>query len=408
MPAPLVARTPVDVDRIAAWLAAQAQYVHAMPPSWDAGKDMLHIAAGSDMALRLARGLPGKGLVLDGSLRDLGITKPIPHVFDRSLVERAIDLTRGHERVAIAAVAALCALKSGVSELPILVAGAIGSYNDILASRAAGKVEELVLPKTGASIPYANPQWSHYFSATGWQGAFAFTAALGASAPNNSTNGSLLFGFTNPTGGDKAYLLGIGFLPNSMNVWNTYQLTDVLYECGGISATTTSPQTLGTAALTRYTTGLGVQATLTPITAFSATATTATITYTNSAGTGSRSGTIAHVNLFGFGSVDRLIPAGRPYMTMQSGDVGIQSVSSLSFSVALAAGVGGLFLHKPLALFPGVAADIYAERDMANSLDGLMELVTTAGGDMGCPMLMGIPQSAGTISLSLFVKVARG
>lgn len=405
MPAPLVARTPVDSDRIAKWLAYQAAYVRSLPPSWDAAKDTMLISAGG--SARYGRGLPGRGIVLDVPLKSLGITKPVPNVFDRPLVERAVELLRGRERAAMAVLAALAAVKAGVGELAPMFVGAITDYNGILNAAGNGKMEMLVCPRTGASITYAAQQWSHHFSASGWQGTFAFTGALGATAPDATRAGSLMFGFTAPTGGDKAYLVSIGLQPAASNIFQILQLSDVLYECGGI-AVTTGTQNLGAAALTRYTSGVGVLCTMTATTAWSATASTITLTYTNSGGTGSRSGTIAHVSTAGFGSVDRLIPAGRPYMTLQSGDVGVQSVQSLSFGTGLAAGVGALFLHKPLVLMPGVAADLYAERDTVQTLDGLIELVTTSGGNLGCPMLMGTTQTTGTITLSLILKVARG
>jgi len=348
-------------------------------------------------------------LVLDMPLKSLGITRPIPHVFERPLVERAVEKFRGKERLALSALAALAACKAGIGELTPMLVGAITDFNGILNASGSGKVETIVCARAGsASITYTAQQWSHYFSSTGFQGTFAFTAALGASAPNANTDGSLLKGFTAPSGGDKAYLLSIGLLPSSANVFQILQLTDVLYECGGISATTVSTQNLGAAALTRYTSGIGVLATLTATTALSATNVTITATYTNTVPTGSRTGTFAHVSTGNYGAVDRLIPAGRPYMTMQSGDIGITSVQSIAFGSALGAGVAALFLHKPLVLLPGVAADLYVERDTVQSLEGLVELVTTSGGDLGCPMLMGTTNVSGQINLSLVLKVARG
>ena len=406
MPAPLVNRTPVNSDLIAQWLMGQAAYVHAMPPSWNAAKDTLLISAGG--AARYGRGLPGRGIVLDVSLKSLGITKPIPHVYDRPLVERVVDKLGGRERLAMSVLAVLASIKAGPAMLTPMLVGAITDFNGVLAAAGNGKVETNVCTKAGFAATYAAQQWAHYFSATGWQGAFAFTGALGASAPDGARSGSLMFGFTAPTGGDKAYLLSIGLLPSSTNVWQILQLSDVLYECGGISATSASSQSLGAVALTRYTSGVGVMATITPTVAWSNTATTVTLTYTNTTPTGSRSGTIAHVATSGYGSVDRLIPAGRPYATLASGDVGITSVESVQLSGALAAGTGALFLHKPLVLLPGVAADMYVERDTVQTLDGLIELVTTSGGALGCPMILGTTNSTGTINLSLVVKVGRG
>lgn len=397
-----------NVDQIAQSLASVAATIAGSPPSWHSHKDTV-LVAGPD-GQRLGRGLPGYGIVLDRPLKDLGVTKPIPHVYDRPLVERAINMAGGRERLAMLVLALLSA-KAIPFSIPMM-AGAIISYDNIINARANGKGEDLIKWKTGAAQNVGQNLWSTTMLYTGTPTAFAFTAALGASAPNANTAGSLLGGFTAPSGGDKMYLLGLGLIANSIAM-QAVLLSDMLYESGGISATVTTLQSLAAVALTRYTSGVGVQCSMTPTVALSATASNLTVTYTNTTPTGSRTGVIAHPVTANYGAVGKILPHGLvpPYLQLQAGDVGITSVQSVQGSVALAAGTLGLYLHKPLIYMPGVPTDLYVERELTSSLDGLVELVTTGGGVLGCPILSFISNTASTstaVGLQAWMKTARG
>ena len=147
--------------------------------------------------------------------------------------------------------------------------------------------------------------------------------------------------------------------------------------------------------------------------ALSATATNLTVTYTNTTPTGSRTSVYAHPVTANYGAIGKILPHGlaAPYFTLQTGDVGITSVQSVQSSVALAAGVLGLYLHKPLVYMPGVPTDLYVERELTSSLDGLLELVTTSGGVLGCPMLSFISNTASTsvaVGLHAWMRTVRG
>jgi len=413
MPAPLVARRPADVDAIAGMLQTTGAMVRKMPASWDAAKDMIVIGGGHGE--RIGRGLPGKGIVLDRPLKELGITKPIAGVFDRPMVERMIEACGGRERLAMSIVGALTAMKLGYHDaaaLAPMIAGSITDFDGIVNATGVGKDESMLynIAKTGFNT--AQNQWSVLFANnTGFPGGFTFTAALGASAPGKTTGSSLATGFTNPSGGDKSYLLSIGFHITGTTTLQVIMLADLLYECGGISATTATLQTLGTAALTRYTSGIGVMAAMTPTTQFSNTTVAITVLYTNTTPTGSRSGTINHLNTSNYGAVDRIIPASVPFMTLASGDVGVTSVQSVQFASGLVAGVGALFLYKPMLMMPGLSADVYAERDSATALSGLTEMAQTSGNALGCPVLMGTlggTSASTTMSMNIFMRLIRG
>jgi hypothetical protein len=125
-------------------------------------------------------------------------------------------------------------------------------------------------------------------------------------------------------------------------------IIDALNISGGLNATVTTAQTtnLPTAALTRYTSGEGVHAGIVIHTALGGTATTATISYTNQAGT---SGQTSPSFVFGgsgnqgIGQILRI--------PLAAGDTGVQSVESITLAATTgAAGNFGIILYKPLAM----------------------------------------------------------
>jgi len=126
-------------------------------------------------------------------------------------------------------------------------------------------------------------------------------------------------------------------------------LCDRLSHQGGLSGTTTGAQTtnLDTAALTRYTNGVGVWAGLEIYTSVGSTATTCTVTYTNTAGGSSTSPAIPFGGT-GYNTAGRIIP-----VPLSSGDVGVKSVQNVNLTAStLTAGNFGVTLFKPLLWLP--------------------------------------------------------
>lgn len=116
------------------------------------------------------------------------------------------------------------------------------------------------------------------------------------------------------------------------------------------------------------------------------TSTTLTTTYTNQGGTGSRSavdilnGSIGagRIAISGAGSIG-------PLSVLQSGDFGVQSVQSCQLTAALTGtGTIALVVYFPLAFVGVVQTQDYIERDFYDHIDGLVEIMTTAGGVLGC------------------------
>jgi hypothetical protein len=154
------------------------------------------------------------------------------------------------------------------------------------------------------------------------------------------------FPFTNPSSGN-TYLAKAGLFFGSGVVG--IDIYDALWYNSGISVTTTTAQTINSVTLpardaTGTTSGVGVMCWVYIASATTSANTTATITYTNSSGTASRTGTI------GLGGIPASATAGTflPF-TLQVGDVGIQSIQSLTLGTTLSAGTINLFLIREIS-----------------------------------------------------------
>lgn len=120
-------------------------------------------------------------------------------------------------------------------------------------------------------------------------------------------------------------------------------LIDRLSHQGGLSGTVTTTQTtnLPTAALTRYTSGVGVYAALEFYAAVGATNAVWTVVYTNQAGTGSRS---VSFQIDYSPSILTFVP-----IPLQGSDTGVRSVQSVTLTPSTGtAGNFGVVLFKPL------------------------------------------------------------
>jgi hypothetical protein len=138
-------------------------------------------------------------------------------------------------------------------------------------------------------------------------------------------------------------------------------IIDRLVHQGGLVGNTTGVQTtnLPTAALTRYTSGVGVQMAFEVYTSWGAGSTTVSVSYTNSAGTPGQIGTYAHVGALGV--------KGFVMIPLAAGDLGVKSVESVTLSGALGtAGNMGIVLFKPLAYI-----DVTGHRPPQNATHGI-------------------------------------
>lgn len=126
-------------------------------------------------------------------------------------------------------------------------------------------------------------------------------------------------------------------------------LVDRLVANGGLSGIVATPQSNGAwPALPRFVSGDRVFAALEIYTAIGATLTTATLQYTNSLGVAGRVSPAIGVGGPGLQNLRRVLP-----FTMQSGDVGVQSVQSVTLAASTGtAGNFGVSLYKYLGMMP--------------------------------------------------------
>src|SRR3970040_1782745 len=350
-----------DPDVLARNLAYAGALARSMPPAWK-GAHISHVSSGPGGEY-MGRLLPGKGLYLEFDPKELGMTHFPRHVFARSPVKRLIDGLVGF------------GLPLGWAEQ-----GAITPYDGIISARAGGKAFDITWSKT--SITTVANTYSTLYRAGGLPVAGTYTNIPGGAAHTRASTGAWSTGLIDPTNPDKKYMLTLGFTHAS--ALNMLILIDLLVAAGNILATTASAQTVNSTALTRYTTGAGVVLTFDITTALSATAHNMTVnSYTNQAGTAAQT-TGAQTGLSG-GIVMRLVPVGLgPFMQLATGDYGVRSVEQYTNSVDLAARGVGLHLYFPISFIPGIGANVYMERGSTVSVDGLTELVQTAGGVLGC------------------------
>jgi hypothetical protein len=150
-----------------------------------------------------------------------------------------------------------------------------------------------------------------------------------------------------------AYFISQLELACATNAYTSLLLIDRLSHQGGLSGTATAIQTtnLPTAALPRYTDGVGVMAALEIYTLIGTLAQTATVSYTNEAGIAGRTSKAVVIGAANDNAAGRFIP-----IPPQDDDIGIRSVESVTPSSSTAtAGNYGVTLFKPLMLIPNLA-----------------------------------------------------
>lgn len=158
-----------------------------------------------------------------------------------------------------------------------------------------------------------------------------------------ATRGALHF-----SGASTARLLGAEVWSVDENGTCSIIVSDRLSHTGGLSGTSVAVQTtnLPTAALTRYTSGVGVHAALEVYTAVGAAQQDATVSYTNQAGVAGRTGLarLGNTGASGRGNQGAVSP-----IALQAGDYGVRSVESVQLALSTGTvGNFGVVLYRPL------------------------------------------------------------
>jgi hypothetical protein len=185
------------------------------------------------------------------------------------------------------------------------------------------------------------------------------------SIPDRTTQGAIPF--TPATGGRDKHLINTSITPLISGV---YLLYDRLFHKGGFSATSTAEQVVqgspASPALTRYTGGTGNIAFYEIYTIIGTTTTTLTMTYTNQAGTGSRTSTIS-IGGTNFREVTRM-----QIIPLAAGDSGIQAIDYIQLDGSTGTlGNFGITIAQPLAWIPVNTAGTMGWRDYTTGLPGI-------------------------------------
>jgi len=382
-----------------------------MPPSWDGAK--IAIPCTGPDGEYFGKALPGRGLYLAFDRKFLGLTKLPPFVYEPSPIQRLMDQAkRLQPRLLGGWLGLKCFYDPRTGSIVDLERGAISTYDDIIAARAAGTGAPLDVVITKNSDTTVATAWHNLFQIAGIPPAGAYSALGSGTAPDNTFTGSYSFGLGAPTSPNKKYLLTFGF--TSVNQINMAILFDLLSQDGGILMSNAT-NTVNTAALTRYTGGAGVLAIFEVTTALGATAGTIQLaSYTNQAGTAARANAattcvnsaIVHRLVGGAGSGTATV--GAPACVLQGTDFGIRAVATVTSAGNTGGGVVAINLYFPLAFLPGVAASIWIERDSTVQIDGLVELAQTSGNVLGCLGLYVLPNTTTIGQLTGFIRTCEG
>jgi hypothetical protein len=209
------------------------------------------------------------------------------------------------------------------------------------------------------------------WTAAGLPTAGVAPVATTVSIPTSATAGALPF--SNPTGGMLTYLSKISNTQQNIGTLIAY---DRLAHSALLSGIVATAQTVGGAALTRFTTGDDVELFLEVYATTGATQVNVTVSYTNESGTAGR--TSASTPFIATPVAGQMLP-----IPLQSGDKGVRSVESVTLSATTGtAGSFGVTLVKRIAEAPVIIA---------------------SGGIVLDPFALGLPQIQDNACLSLMM-----
>ncbi|MCC6178792.1 MAG: hypothetical protein WAZ94_15350 [Phycisphaerales bacterium] len=204
--------------------------------------------------------------------------------------------------------------------------------------------------------------WRSLWALAGQPGAGAAAGSVNGAIPTSATTGAIPY--TNPGGANLGY---VGRLSAQGSTAGTLILYDRLWHNSALVGNVTTLQSFTQPALTRATTGDGVELWGEVYSAMGATGTVMTAIYTNQDGTGSRSASYTQpANAL---SVGQMVP-----FSLQAGDSGVRSVQSLQLSISTGtAGNFGLTLLRRLAEIPLTAAGVGGVLDFFGLGGGVLE-----------------------------------
>lgn len=192
------------------------------------------------------------------------------------------------------------------------------------------------------------------FMGIGYPDAFTAGAPGLAGATIDGTTNTLggTFPFTNPSAGNSTYLAKVGV--SAGKGYNSLVLFDFLWYNTGITVTTTTAQTVNSVTLPARdangaTSGVGVTAWLLARGTMgnASTINNTTISYTNSNGTSGKTGSFSTFGSIASAPNGNLVP-----FSLASGDVGVQSIQSITLGTSYVSGTLSLIMLREVAYIP--------------------------------------------------------
>ncbi len=223
---------------------------------------------------------------------------------------------------------------------------AIQSLHDVAAGLACS--QKLWLSK---SLPAgAAARFVAGFAGSGSPAAGVVPTLAGAVCSSADTGA---FALVAPVAGKSLYLAAAQLAASQPGSLILY---DRLLHNAGLSTNLSSAQSLSLPALSRETSGAGVELWLQVYAAGGATAASVSLSYTNQDGQAGRSASVASRS---WANAGELVP-----VVLQAGDSGVRSVQSVSFATATgSAGSVGVVLQRRLAMLPLPLANVAQTAD---------------------------------------------
>lgn len=228
--------------------------------------------------------------------------------------------------------------------------------------------------KTGTASDAA--QYSYgYWKDTGMLGAWApGTPGLAGRATDGttSTDAGCVF-FPDAGAGKVRYLTNATI---TTTVIHGFSLWDVMWVNSGLVVTTTTGQTINSVALPARddngsTNGEGVMVGIYAVAALgnAAVVSNSTITYTNSAGTASRTATLSATNPNNFPATPVIGTV--TWFELQAGDMGVRSIQTVTLNTTLTSGTASVFMARKLIDVPTSVVNI-AFQNGSNNVSGVV------------------------------------
>lgn len=261
------------------------------------------------------------------------------------------------------------------------------SMDDLVNKITSGQFNRNDWNKITGGTAYTAGRWYDFSSLTGSPvaNAFAGTALDWVTCNETTGNGTQIFGL--PHGGDVSpstkHILNVSALTGvATGVPAQFMLVDMQGYWPGISNNTTAAQTLTGTPTLRYANGQGCRLFWVQRATAGATAQNIAISYSNTTPTSGRSLPVT-VSMTASAIVPHISHSGSssnnygPFLPLASGDTGVSTVASVTFSAANT-GSGALCLVRPLLTLPLTTASVAAERDLLNQLPSLPRVIDGA------------------------------